>query len=216
MLALLPVAFALTPDSVRAAMDGLGWQDVGERQTEVGLVAVRHLPLDGIDCLEASASTTLDLERMKTIVVDIRGNPEWSSAALTQSQVLAEAEGTVDYLQVLDNPSPISDRYWYLRGTWGPTGEGWALSWEHFDGEAEYPKAHAELRASHQGAVPVTFNVGSWAFLPQGSATVARFRSCSDAGGNVPRWAGEAAARRMLPNNIIDLFKAAGDASSGR
>ena len=211
MLLYVSVAFALSPAEVWSAMDGQGWADAGSKNTSVGEVAVRHLPLDGVDCLEASAVTALDVEKMKQIVLDIRGNPEWSSADLRLSWVLREDASSMDYVQVLNNPAPIADRYWYLRGSWGDFAEGWALTWQHFDGEGTYPEQHAELTGSHGSAVPVAFNLGSWAFLPAEGGTLARFRSCSDAGGNVPRWAGEAAARLMLPNNIEDLFVAAAE-----
>ncbi len=211
MVLLVSLAFALSPAEVWSAMDAGTWTDAGSKNTSVGAVAVRHLPLDGVDCLEASAVTTLDVERMKTVVLDIRGNPEWSSADLSLSWVLREDAASMDYVQVLNNPVPIADRYWYLKGNWGAQGDVWALTWQHFDGEATYPDQHAELKASHKSAVPVRFNVGSWAFVPAEGGTLARFRSCSDAGGNVPRWAGEAAAKLMLPNNIEDLFVAAAE-----
>jgi hypothetical protein len=36
-----------------------------------------------------------------------------------------------------------------------------------------------------------------------------RFRSCTDVGGSIPTWAGEAAAKTMLPNNVEDLVREA-------
>ena len=146
---------------------------------------------------------------MKAVVLDIKGNKDWSSADLASSTVLSSAGGKIDYVQVLDMPSPFSDRYWYLRGVVQQSGSRWAFAWERLDGAAAYPDSLTVLKAKHADAVEVTVNVGSWSFAPAaaGGQTTVMFRSCSDAGGSVPRWAGERAARAMLPNNIVDLIR---------
>ena len=80
--------------------------------------------------------------------------------------------------------------------------------WERIDG-GDYPRV-AEVRDAHPDAVEILTNVGGWSLLPADDGqTTARFRSCNSVGGNIPRWAGEKAARAMLPNNIADLFREA-------
>jgi hypothetical protein len=48
-------------------------------------------------------------------------------------------------------------------------------------------------------------NVGDWTFSPQGNGTRIRYRICTDAGGNIPRWVGEIAAKSTLPTNLADI-----------
>jgi hypothetical protein len=50
-------------------------------------------------------------------------------------------------------------------------------------------------------------NVGDWTFTPKGDTTTIRYRICTDAGGNIPRWVGEIAAKSTLPTNLADLVK---------
>ncbi len=56
-------------------------------------------------------------------------------------------------------------------------------------------------------AVPTRTNVGDWTFSPGTGGTKVRYRICTDAGGNVPRWAGEMAARNTLPGNVADIVR---------
>ncbi|MCP4807977.1 MAG: hypothetical protein GY913_32150 [Proteobacteria bacterium] len=186
-----------------ALSDESGWLSVGTTEESVGTVSARHKEVDGVDCLEASAQVTVPVETLKEVVLDIPANLDWSSADLLHSVVLKEEGTTLDYVQVLDIPSPFGDRYWFLHGTVADTADLWEFSWEHIDGSSSYPDAYAKYVDDE--LVEVDVNVGSWAFLEQDGATVARFRSCTNVGGSVPRWAGEKAARVMLPNNIIDL-----------
>ncbi len=196
------------PATVRAAMQlDANWEDVGRKDTEVGPVRLRHLVLEGVDCLEGSAVTSQPADKLLAIAVDVARNQAWTSADMTLSEVLSEDASRVHYLQVLNNPPPISDRYWYLEGRVVPEGTGQAFRWDRLDGASVYPSRHRTLASNHDGAVEVAFNLGSWAFLPgPGGETVARFRTCSDAGGRIPKWAGEAAAKAMLPNNLVDLI----------
>ncbi|MCB9765425.1 MAG: hypothetical protein H6739_36965 [Alphaproteobacteria bacterium] len=215
MLAVLLLTLALTPPDavVRAVAEPDGWVDVGsDTRDGVGPIHARHKALDGVDCLEASTVTTQPPALLREIILDIPGNLQWSSADLKRSIVLDDRDGRIDYVQVLGMPPPFSDRYWFLRGqvVEGTDGPGsWSFSWARIDGAALYPAQSAALKDDFNDPVEITLNVGSWALLPHAEGTVARFRSCSDAGGAVPRWAGEKAARMMLPNNVVDLVKEA-------
>ena len=111
-----------------------------------------------------------------------------------------------DYLQVLNLPPPFADRFWFLKGTATTAGNTWMFFWERIDGAQHYPDALSGLLEKSSGAVEVGVNVGSWSLIEGEGSRIARFRSCTDVGGSVPRWAGEKAARLMLPNNIVDLF----------
>ena len=184
-----------------------GWEDVGtSSRGGFDNITGRHKALDGVDCLEASAPTDLPAPLLKTIILDIESNLQWSSADLTVSTVLSRQGPRQDYLQVLNLPAPFSDRYWFLRGTESESGGVWMFSWERIDALSVWPEAHAALVASRPEAVEVGINVGNWALIEGADGLTARFRSCTDVGGSVPRWAGERAARLMLPNNIVDLL----------
>ena len=201
----IPVALANpVNEAAKAALaDETGWIDVGSTQESVGTVSARHKPIDGVDCLEASAVVTVPVDTLKEVVLDIPGNIEWSSADLLHSIVLKEEGTTLDYVQVIDIPSPFGDRYWFLHGTVTDTPEIWEFGWEWVDGAKEYPDAYAKYVSEE--LVEVDVNVGSWAFVEADGSTTARFRSCTNVGGSVPKWAGEKAARVLLPNNIVDL-----------
>lgn len=205
----LSVGHADDQQAARAAIrTDSGWTDVGQSKRDpVGLIQIRHQKLADVDCLEATAKTAdLSLDIMKQVVLDIRGNVDWSTADLKSSVVLRESGGRIDYVQVADVPAPLSDRYWFLTGQVEDQGSTWVFAWERIDGAAVYPSQHAETMAHNSGAVEVSVNVGSWSFAPAGDGqTQVRFRSCTNIGGSVPRWAGERAARMMLPNNIVDL-----------
>lgn len=195
-------------DALKAMLSDDGWDDLGASEEAFGTVSVRHKPLDGLDCLEARADTSLDVGVMKQVVLDIAGNKDWSSADLILSEVLGSGNGRIDYIQVLNVPAPLDDRLWVLRGQVQTDAEGWHFVWQRIDG-GDYPRV-AEVRDAHPDAVEILTNVGGWSLLPADDGqTTARFRSCNSVGGNIPRWAGEKAARAMLPNNIADLFREA-------
>ncbi|MFT5680326.1 MAG: hypothetical protein ACI8RZ_001232 [Myxococcota bacterium] len=184
-----------------------GWEDVGTTSRGgIDDISGRHKKLDGVDCLEASAPTDLSPELLKAIILDIESNLQWSSADLAASTVLSRQGRQQDYMQVLNLPAPFSDRYWFLRGTESESGGVWMFSWERIDADVTWPEARAALLADNSEAVEIGINVGSWALIEGSGGLTARFRSCTDVGGSVPRWAGEKAARLMLPNNIVDLL----------
>lgn len=213
MLLIVALAHAAPPPAtVRAAMQlETNWEDMGTRSTEVGPVRLRHLMLEGVDCLEGSATTGLSPEALMKVATNVEDNLAWTSSDMTLSEALHRDGQRVQYLQVLNNPPPISDRYWYLEGHVQTEGGVHAFAWDKLDGATAFPERHRTLLAEHSGAVEVAYNLGSWAFLPQPDGrTLARFRSCTDAGGRVPRWAGEAAAKALTPNNLVDLITYAG------
>ncbi|MCB9744754.1 MAG: hypothetical protein H6741_12650 [Alphaproteobacteria bacterium] len=219
MIGLLLI-LALTPAQVETeAAAEAGWINVGSDTREgVGPITARHKPLDGVDCLEASVLTDKDPALLKEIILDVAGNVDWSSADLLMSKELVRQPTRIDYVQVLNLPLPMSDRYWFLRGEVreGLDGPGsWSFAWTRIDGAALYPEMHAKTLADYDAPVEVTLNVGSWALVPRGDKTLARFRSCSDSGGSIPRWAGEKAARMMLPNNVVDLIQEAEKRAGG-
>jgi hypothetical protein len=183
------------------------WEDAGTKNTDIGPVHMRHLMLDDIDCLEGTVTTREPIDKLMAIIVDVGDNLAWTSADLVWSHVLHQDANVVHYVQLLNNPIPISDRYWYLESIVVPDGAGVVFQWDRLDGAQRYPEKHKELLGDHSGAIEVAYNLGSWSFYPMADGeNLARFRTCTDAGGRIPRWAVEAAARAMLPNNLVDLI----------
>lgn len=206
---LVAVALAADPDALRASMESTdGWKQVDEKKVEgVGIVIVRHKETLGENCLEGSTTAALDPDELLKAASDIEGQPKWSSWKVAAAKKLKSATGSFDYYQLLDNPAVIADRYWFLTATMGKSGEDRFFKWDQVDGSVTYPAEVASILERFPGAVPTRTNVGDWTFSPRPEGTVVRYRICTDAGGNLPRWMGEYAARSTLPTNVADIVK---------
>lgn len=207
----LPLALADDPEVLRRGlMDPTGWEEIDRaRVDDVGEVVVRHKAIGGQDCLEGSTSSVVSPDLMLQIATEIEAQPRWSSWDVVAATRLSAGQGSFDYYQVLDNPTPIADRVWFLRATVSRRGEDRLFAWEQIDGAAAWPTAWADVNTRFPGVVPTTVNVGHWIFSPLGSATRVVYRICTDGGGSIPRWVGERAARATLPTNVADLVREA-------
>ncbi|MDP2312705.1 MAG: hypothetical protein Q8P41_07355 [Pseudomonadota bacterium] len=208
LLLVLP-AFAATTAEYRAGLAAeAGWTEVARKQADsVGEIVIRHKEIGGQDCLEGSTTAALPADALLAAAADIPTQPSWSSWKVPASVKLSGGASSLDYYQVLDNPSPIADRYWFLHGTVGRVGEDRVFTWELVDPATAWPAALAQVAAGWPDAVMTRVNVGDWTFTPQGAVTRIRYRICTDAGGNIPRWVGEIAAKTTLPTNIADIVK---------
>ncbi|MES2643576.1 MAG: hypothetical protein V4850_29090 [Myxococcota bacterium] len=206
---LAPPALAATTAELRAGLaDQSGWKEITTKQVaDVGDILIRHKEIAGVDCLEGSTSAALPADAFLTASADIPTQPKWSSWKVPVSVKLGGSATSLDYYQVLDNPPPIADRYWFLHGTVGRVGEDRVFTWELVDPVTAWPAALADVSRDWPDAVMTRVNVGDWTFSPQGATTRIRYRICTDAGGNIPRWVGEIAATRTLPTNIADIVK---------
>lgn len=194
---------------LQALADDAGWEEVTvKRHGSVGEIRVRHKKVAGLDCLEGVAHTTAPIDRMLSAARDIDGCKAWSSAKLLDSKALTRGT-SFDYYQVLDNPFPVKDRYWFLRGATVESGGVTSFEWQHIDAAAEHPEAHAKVTGDHPDAVSTGVNVGAWVFAPDGDRVRVHYRLCSDPGGSVPDWAGHKAAEMSLPTNIADIIERA-------
>ena len=198
-----------------------GWEAVDRKAIDgVGDVVVRYKRVGEQDCLEGSASTSSSPDALLAAATAVEDQPRWSSWKVAESRILGGSASSFDYYQVLDNPSPVADRVWFLHATSGRRGDERVFAWEQIDGATAFPEAWARVKAAFPGAVPTTVNVGDWTFTPgpspptplpaarregMASSTSVRYRICTDAGGNIPRWVGEYAARRTLPTNVADI-----------
>lgn len=208
LLPIVPSALAAAPAVYRDGLaDSAGWTAVGSRSADgVGAVALRHKRIGEVDCLEGQTQTDVPAATLLAVAGDVPAALSWSSWDVTMSEVLGQSGAATDYFQVLDNPAPVADRYWFLRG-WAETrGTVYSWRWEHID-PATYPAALARVLLSSSGALGTTVNVGEWMFTERDGSTDVRYRLCTDAGGSIPRWVGEFAATRTLPTNVADLVK---------
>ena len=211
LVAMASIGSAADPKTLRAGLDAeAGWTEVGrERFDDVGEVVVRYKVIDGSNCLEGTAVSTASADLMLAMSADIEHQPSWSTWKLPESKRLKNVGSSFDYFQVLDNPSPVSDRSWFLRGGVSRRGEDRMFIWDQIDGAALYPDEVSGVIARHPDVVFTTLNVGDWTFTPDGASTRVRYRICTDAGGSLPMWLGEIAARKTLPTNVADMVRAA-------
>ena len=184
-----------------------GWSEIDRKNvSDVGEIVVRHKQILQQDCLEATAYAPFTADDLLAISTDINSQDEWSSWAIKRSAKLTSGATSFDYYQLLDNPSPIADRYWFLRGTVARKGEDRVFMWEGIDPTTTYAAQIADITANFPGAVVTAVNVGDWTFTPSGANSRIRYRICTDAGGSIPSWAGQFAARTTLPTNLSDLI----------
>lgn len=211
LLAMAPAALGADANPLRAGMDvEAGWAEVGrERFDGVGEVVVRYKVIDGSNCLEGTTRTSVSADLLLSVVADVEHHSEFSSWELPESKRLGNVGSSFDYYQLLDNPSPVSDRAWFVRSTMFRRGEDRVFTWDQIDGAALYPEVVAGVKQRHPDVVFTALNVGDWTFTPDGPETKVRYRICTDAGGSLPMWLGEIAARKTLPTNVADMVRAA-------
>lgn len=218
MFLFLSLAQAADYAAYRAALaEEAGWEVVSNNNAEViGPVQVRHKVIQGQDCLEGSGSAPYSADLLLKLATDVVNQPSWSTWAVKASVKLTSGATDFDYYQLLDNPFPIHDRYWFVHATVLRQGEDRKFLWQAVDPVSLYPDAVKSLLASYPDAVMTAINVGDWTFTPQANNTTRiRYRICTDVGGNIPSWAGEYAARTTLPTNLADLVKQAKKVSGG-
>lgn len=202
-------ALAATPAAYRAGLaDPEGWAEISKKAiADVGEIRIRHKKILDQECLEGTAYAPLPADVLLAAATDIPNQPSWSSWRVPASVKLTTGSSEFEYYQVLDNPQPVADRYWFVKATSGRVGEDRVFTWELVEPASQWPAALADIQSKWPSAVMTTVNVGDWTFTPQTDTTRIRYRICTDAGGHIPRWVGEIAATTTLPTNIADLVK---------
>ena len=207
LLSLAALAFAVDYDAFRVALAAeAGWETVGTKPMDGGgSVLIRHKVVSGEDCLEGSTAANFPADVMLAVASDVTNQPKWSSFEVSRAVRLSQGADAFDYYQLLENPFPIHDRYWFVHATVGRRGDDRVFTWQAVDAPKLYAKQVAALLVDFPDAVETALNVGDWTFTPSTDATRIRYRICTDAGGHIPAWAGEYAARSTLPTNLSDL-----------
>lgn len=207
---LLFSSFAADPQALwRGIEDGSGWVEVHRKTFEdVGAEVVVRLKRVGEQpCLEASTTTTVSPDLLLHLASDIPSQPPWSTWKIPVAERLDSEGSSFDYVQVLDNPSPVSDRVWFLRGTPARVGESRVFRWDRVDAATRYPEKLKQLQSTYPDLVETRVNLGDWTFTPEDGRTRVRYRICTDAGGAIPEWAKEYAAKKTLPTNVADIVR---------
>lgn len=203
------MALAADPAALRAGLDEpSGWVEVDRADIDgVGVVVVRHKQIAGQDCLQGTTVAAISPDLALIVATEVESQPAWSSWEVRASKKLSAGDRVFDYYQVLDNPTPIADRVWFLRADVSREGEDRVFRWHQIDGAGAWPDAWAQVQAQYPGIIPTTVNTGAWVFHPEAGGTRVDYRICTDGGGSIPRWVGELAARSTLPTNVGDLVR---------
>lgn len=210
MLTMLTAALAApTHAEIRAAT----WAHVTDREHgDAGTVKVFNATIGGLQCFRASANTSdADGKTMLDVVTDVVGAKRWSSAGITQAEVLGKNGNKVSYFQYLDVPgwTMSSDRYWFLVGTIDDTPGKRSLSWDRIDENGQFGERYTKFKAENPKAVEPPTNVGMWEFLDDDFGVKVQYSICTDAGGSIPYAIQNAATRKTLPDTVGDVVREA-------
>lgn len=213
-LLVLPAVFS---SGARAApVDQLlaadGWKLEGTADHDLlGTVSLSLKTVSGVQCLKGEALVQASADKMLGVVQDIDGALSWSTAGLSDTGVLGQKSGAVEYFQVLDVPdwTMAADRYWVLRATTRTGADGAkTFVWDRFDWRTAYPELATRLATEHAKAVEPDPNFGAWSFLPGGSGTKVLYYLCTESG-SLPGWLQKAAATKTLPAAMADVVREA-------
>jgi hypothetical protein len=210
-LSLLPSARAGTP--THAAMAAASWSHLADRNhDDAGTVKVFSATVADINCFKATAQTDeADGATMLAVVTDVVGAKTWSTAGVTQAEVLGRSGDTITYFQYLDVPgwTMSSDRFWFLTGTVKDSGGARSLEWNRIDPSGPYGERYRAFIRDNPKAVEPPLNVGGWYFTDSGAGTAIEYRICTDAGGSIPYAIQNAATKKTLPDTVGDVVREA-------
>ena len=180
-----------------------GW--TVERTDDRVQISRKTMPDTGL--IAWQGSTVLDpgltAEQFLDVLTDTRFHATMSEDMVASVPVRSE-QGATLYYQVLDLPTPLSDRYWvaYARTTPDhPVAGTYFRQWSTAAPDRA-KDVRSDLSARYPRAVEVTHTHGQWVVEPQpdGSLKVT-IRSVIDPAGNIPaRLAGGISGRGMAEN----------------
>ncbi len=208
LLLILSLQAADSSAYVSGMNDSTGWVEVDRKVIDGMEIVVRHKEVLGTNCLEGAGIAAVSVNTLLKLATDIPNQPGWSSWDVPVSERLGGTDSRFDYFQVLDNPSPVADRYWVLRAERALVDGVGTFRWHHID-PAGTPGLTERVASTWPDAVMTRINVGDWTFAAVTGGTSIRYRICTDAGGAIPRWVGEFAARTTLPTNLGDIVREA-------
>jgi hypothetical protein len=154
----------------------------------------------------------VDVGRLYEIIQDV-GNQDKVNTMLYESKVLGRDGDRVDFVQVMDSPPLISDRYWFNSTTEELNIDGveghHRRSWSPYD-PARYPEEFARVQSTYPDAVHIDMTFGSWELQPQADGTTLLvYTTVSHPGGNLSPSLFSTVTGKTLPNNLLVFEKAA-------
>lgn len=195
-----------------AQMEAASWAHSADRShDDAGEVKVFNSTVAGVQCFKATARTSdVDAKTMLAVVTDIPGAKRWSSAGITQAEVLGRAGNTVSYYQYLDVPgwTMASDRYWFLDAQIVDSGGTKAMKWTKMAPTSPHEARHQAFRTANSSAVEPDVNVGSWSFTQADFGVDISYMICTE-GGSIPAAIQSAATRKTLPDTVGDVVREA-------
>lgn len=206
MIALwMSVALAVGPGVLD---EDQGWNELGSRKADVGVVLVRRKVVDGVTCLEGAVEVETSVDRLFSVTQDMASARRWSSATLLVSEEIERTGSAYTVFQYFDVPgwTMAADRYWVIRGQAVRESGVARFRWNRVPASAD-----VVARADALGRSPVEppVNFGEWRFVDDGSTTRVRYRSCADMGGSLPVSLQTWVATQQLPQTISDLVREA-------
>lgn len=212
-LVTMAMAIAGTPDpTMITAADG--WTFDSElQQEELGTIRLYTRTIADVPCYRVRTVTGVPVDTLLATVTDVRSVPRWSSNGVTESKVLGDEGGAIDYVQYLDIPgwTMASDRFWFIRGRVERGARGAAMwRWEKLDAGGRHADFYSDFLARHADAVEVPINSGAWSFQPTANGQTELWYSvCTDSGGSLPSALKATASRRTMPLAVADLVREA-------
>ncbi|MBN2800601.1 MAG: hypothetical protein JXX28_15775 [Deltaproteobacteria bacterium] len=195
-----------TWDQIQAA----SWSDYATKSHEsAGKVQVLSSTIQGMECFKGMADTLVPAEVLYQVAADITGTMKWSTAGVTEAELLSTSGADIYYYQYLDVPgwTMSADRFWFLHGHTARADGKITFTWDKPSEGGPHADRYKEVRAAHPDAVEPPVNVGGWVFTPVGGSTHIDYYICTDTGGYVPRTVQSAATTRTLPDTLGDLVR---------
>ncbi len=193
------------------------WAPDSEVSTsDAGTVKIATAMIGGITCFRAQTSTEASVDALVSTVVDIKGTLKWSTAGVTEAELLSQSGTSYQYYQYLDVPgwTMSADRFWFLQGTL-TKGTSTLFRWERLVDGGTFGEKYKTVKAAHPDAVEPPVNIGAWQFdgAPASAggkpAVNITYYLCTDTGGSIPVFVQTAATRRTLPDTLSDAVREA-------
>ena len=203
------VALAAAPAPTPTQMfSDSGWMFDSDVNTGAGTVHIYSRSIQGVPCFKATATTNVAAERMFEVVTGIPATPGWSSAGVTEAELLGRTSDSLEFYEYLDLPgwTLVNDRFWFLRGSTSVKEPGKIIfQWERLVGGGSHSARFQQVKSKHPSAVEPPINVGGWHFVGTNPVEI-RYFICSDTGGSVPQAVQTMATRRTLPDTVSDVI----------
>ena len=208
----IPAAAAAGTPTWSDIESATGWEHLSTRDHDVaGPVEVYRTTIKEVTCFYGTGNTTIPKAKLLEVALDIKGTIDWSSADVSEGDILSRSGNELDYYQYLDVPgwTMASDRFWFLHGKIEEGPDKSVFHWTRLENGGAHSAKHAAVVAANPSAIEPPINVGGWEFLSTGQNTRIRYYVCTDAGGTIPRAVQNFGTKSTLPDNVGDIIREA-------